>query len=516
MASRLPNQPEQQQIASLIAELAARLEAIPEKSLEALHPELERLASYVKESRSADEESRKEVVGILESINDGFFAFDRSWNYTYINHQAAEPLGKTPEEMIGKNLWETFPKLRGTVAEKHYRMAMEEGIQSQYRVRGIYSQRWYDIRVYPSKKGISVISIDRTEQIEAEQALRKSEERFRIALSNSPVAVFSTDQELRYTWFYNPQMGFMQAQLLGKRDDEILPAENVKELMEIKRRALETRQAVQAEIKFHVFTGERIMIASAEPYLDPYGEIEGVIGALFDITEQRRLEAENIEHITQAEVQRRLLEYREKERQEIARDLHDGPVQDLSGLIFNIQFTKEAVADNGLLVELEAINRGLKSVVHDLRGMINELRPPSLIRFGLSRAAQMYLEDFQERHPGIEMDIRLIDDQNMLSEQIRLTLFRIFQEALNNAAKHADASRLSVTFRCQPDHALLEIRDNGKGFTLSNQLVDYTVKGHFGLVGMKERAEAVGGTLQVLSKQGEGTIIRVSVPLQKK
>lgn len=521
--------PDISKIQSLIHTLTCLLQEVPPAERSAFEADLIQLRSFSEilpysphslEILPSDT-PYQQILDIVESINDGFFAFDREWRYIYINHRAAEPLGYRPEELIGKCLWDVFPKMRGTVAETHYRKAMEEGIPSQYRIQGIYSLRWFDISVYPSKNGISVFSIDRTEEVEAEQALRKSEEalrqserRFRIALANAAIAVFSTDCDLRYNWFYSESMGALQNLFLGKRDDEILDPEDGKRILEIKQKALAEKIALRGEVKFLVNGQSKTMVLSVEPYLDQDGNPIGVIGSFYDVTQQRKLEAENIEHITQEEVQHRLLEYRERERQEIARDLHDGPVQDLSSLLFNIQFTREIINDSRVQVELEQIGLGLRSAIRDLRGMVNELRPPSLIRFGLAKAMRFHLEDFQEKHPDVHIELDSGDDMQRLPEQARLSLFRILQEAVNNAANHAHATRVQVMFHCTDQEAALEIKDNGQGFAVSPNLVDYTMKGHFGLVGMKERAEALGGDFQIMSFLGQGTTIKVSVPLK--
>jgi signal transduction histidine kinase len=245
-----------------------------------------------------------------------------------------------------------------------------------------------------------------------------------------------------------------------------------------------------------------ILLCNAAPIRSADGQITGGIVAWQDITERKQVE----EKIRNMEVQRKLLEYREKERQDIARDLHDGPVQDLSGLIFNIQFAKEAIKDPALHVELEQISLGLKSTVHELRSMINELRPPSLIRFGFSKAMQFHIDDFREKHPEIKLDANLMEDKDSLPEQVRLTLYRIMQEGLNNIARHARASQVSINFHFCEEETTLSIQDNGKGFTVSHNLGDYTIRGHFGLVGMQERAESV---------PGQGTKILVTIPTEK-
>lgn len=145
--------------------------------------------------------------------------------------------------------------------------------------------------------------------------------------------------------------------------------------------------------------------------------------------------------------------------------------------------------------------------------MINEMRPPSLIRFGLAKAMNDFLEQFRDKHQGIELDTSLMEDGGCLPEQARLNLYRILQEALTNAIKHSGTRKVAVSLTCEDHQTVLEIKDEGKGFLLSNNLMDYSEHGHYGLAGMKERAEAIGGTLEISTTPEQGTTIRVIVPL---
>jgi signal transduction histidine kinase len=362
-------------------------------------------------------------------------------------------------------------------------------------------------------------AIERKQHEEAlrrsEQALRASESRFRIALSNTAITVFSTDRDLRYTWVYSAMMGSLAEQFIGKRDDEILPAEDAAVLTGLKQKAFEEQTAVQKEIMLRLLDEEKKIVVSIEPFLDPDGKLSGVIGAYYDVTDQRRLEQERVDHQMEMEVQRRLTEYREKERQAIARDLHDGPVQNLSSLIFGVQFVKEAVQDENVRLELENIRTNLRDTVSNLREMMNELRPPSLIRFGLGKAIQFHLENFREKHPELEIDLN-IDTQEphkLLSEQMNLNLFRIYSEAMNNIIYHASATEIKVSL-VQVDHqVLLEIRDNGEGFLDADDLSDHTQNNHFGLAVMKERAEMINGEFLISSQSQIGTAVQVRVRL---
>jgi signal transduction histidine kinase len=227
------------------------------------------------------------------------------------------------------------------------------------------------------------------------------------------------------------------------------------------------------------------------------------------------LEQQQIEHETQAEVQRRLQEYRERERREIARDIHDGPIQTLMSALINIQLTKEVIDNTAIQLDLESISATVRSAVHELRDVVNQLRPPALIRFGLARSISLHAEDYHDKHPNCTIDLDLPSVDVQMPEDVILTLFRIYQEAMNNVARHAHARQVVVHYRIENQKAILEVQDNGAGFKVPSDLLHQTQMGHYGLAGMKERAETVGGVFSVRSQPGEGTVIQAVVPLDR-
>ncbi len=256
------------------------------------------------------------------------------------------------------------------------------------------------------------------------------------------------------------------------------------------------------------------LLGNVNPLLDANGKPSGAIAAFIDITNQRRLEMEQREYITKMEIQRRLLDNREQERQALARELHDGPVQNLSSLLFNIQFLREMVSDPASIDELNQISQGLKSSIQTLRSLIQELRPPSILGFGLAKALQIQLNDFREDHPEIDLDLSGIADESGLSDRARLALYRISNEAVKNIVKHAGATKIEVRLESVDSQVVLEIRDNGKGFDLSSDLIDYSTNGHYGLIGMKERAEGIGGAFRIETGPELGTTIIITAPIQ--
>ncbi len=153
----------------------------------------------------------------------------------------------------------------------------------------------------------------------------------------------------------------------------------------------------------------------------------------------------------------------------------------------------------------------IKKVVVDLRSTTQELRPPTLASFGLEKAIRSHAEEIQEKHPELKIHLSLARDQQMLSEDMRLTLFRIYQQSIANILRHAEASEVHIRFVFDVEEARLVIEDNGKGFVVPPGWISLIRQGHFGLAGAAERVEALGGIFEVESHPGHGTIVRAVI-----
>ncbi|OZC02142.1 sensor histidine kinase [Rubricoccus marinus] len=226
-------------------------------------------------------------------------------------------------------------------------------------------------------------------------------------------------------------------------------------------------------------------------------------------TLSRRRSAEEARADAEAtEVRRRLADARERERLRLARDLHDGPVQNLYRVGHDLDRLGETVGTSGVAPVRERVS----DVARSLRRMLVELRPTLAEHLGLGPALRTVMRHAEERHPALTVTVRDTTGRWRPTDAGRLALFRIAQEAIENVGRHAEASSVRVTLGAHMGGIRLSVQDDGRGFAVPERMVDLARQEHFGLVGAQERAEAAGGTFHVRSAPGDGTLLEAWVP----
>jgi signal transduction histidine kinase/FixJ family two-component response regulator len=226
-----------------------------------------------------------------------------------------------------------------------------------------------------------------------------------------------------------------------------------------------------------------------------------------ELFERRRVEKEL------AEVQRQLIASLEAERLEIAQELHDVSMQELYALMYKLKEVENDVLQGKTMSDFSTLRQRIQGIIDSLRTIAGELRPPTLAPYGLEKAIRSHAENFLTLHPDLQLRLELASDGQRLGESMRFALFRIYQTAMANIARHSHATQATVRFELDESMATLEIEDNGIGFQVPERWIDLARKGHLGLISASERAEAIGGHLQAWSKPDGGTTLRVSAPV---
>jgi signal transduction histidine kinase len=231
-----------------------------------------------------------------------------------------------------------------------------------------------------------------------------------------------------------------------------------------------------------------------------------IAGALHQARLHRQLVARERAHENFVE---QVIEAQEIERRRLAGDIHDGISQRLVTLAYRLDAATRAAADDPTAVaeQLGKAKELVDLTLQEARAAINGLRPPVLDDLGLAGG----LASLARSIPAIELEVDLEDKR--LPDHIEIALYRIAQECLQNVVKHANATSARLTFTADTDTARLEIVDNGVGFDKFEHPLGADEMGGYGLLSMAERAEIVGGRLNIRSQPGAGTAVTATIPL---
>jgi two-component system sensor histidine kinase DegS len=210
-----------------------------------------------------------------------------------------------------------------------------------------------------------------------------------------------------------------------------------------------------------------------------------------------------------------VLETQENERKRIARDLHDSTVQNLTNMMHKTELCTRLIDIDPVRakLELQTMINTIKSTINDMRSIIFGLRPMSLDDLGLIATIERYIRDLKKNH-DMDISLKVNDEEKSILPVINLTLFRIVQEASNNAIKHGKAKKIIIELNYEEDNIELCIYDNGIGFKKDTYMeTKANMFSGYGLSMMKERVLLLSGDFNIESSENKGTKILVKVPL---
>jgi len=343
----------------------------------------------------------------------------------------------------------------------------------------------------------------------AEAARYESEERFQLIANTAPVIIWITDVNKLCTYVNQPWLDFTGRPLeaeLGNGWTEGLHSDDLSHCQDTYTKAFDQREAFQIEYRLRRWDGQyRWLLDSGVPRFDADGLFVGYIGSAIDVTEHKAAE-EALSVMSQ-----RLIDAQEKERAWIARELHDDIGQRLALVMMNMQLlcnrTSLAEIRDGLH---KAIQHGV-DLNNEMRALSHRLHSAKLDYVGLEAAASAYCTELTAYHKE-EISFHSENIPPGLSREVSLCLYRVLQEALQNAMKHSGSQHVRVLLSGGPNEIELAVRDFGNGFEPELAFK----KCGIGLSSMRERLKMVNGKFSVDSKLGRGTTIGARVPLSPK
>jgi PAS domain S-box-containing protein len=356
------------------------------------------------------------------------------------------------------------------------------------------------------------------ERKRAEEKISKAEEKYRLLVENLPSIVYKGYKDWSVEFFDNKVESLMGysvddfhslrlkwSDLVVEEDLETVKAEFVQ--------ALKSDKSYVREYRARTRAGDILWIQDRGHIVCNHeGEVDYVSGAFFDVTDHKRAE----DALRKSEKELRLLSsqlltVQEKERSRIARELHDGIGQYLSSIKFRVedalgQISKDCT-DSGVS-SLNNLIPLIQNTVEEVRRITMDLRPSTLDDLGILATIAWFCRELQETYSEVEVKREIPIEETEVPEPLKIVIYRVLQEALNNVVKHSGANRVTISLDKNNNTIQLAIEDNGCGFDLDEALSVDDFRRGFGLASMRERIDLSGGLFSLETGRGKGTAVK--------
>ncbi len=354
---------------------------------------------------------------------------------------------------------------------------------------------------------------DITERKHAEEALQASESRFSIAFNSNPmlatISMLDGGRFLAVNDSFVVLTGYSREEAVGHTALDLNLWPNPDDRRRVMDKLKKEKRVRDFEAKIRLKSGEERMLLLSVEKIELDGQV-CLLHAANDVTQRNRAE-EALRALSA-----KLRSAREEEGTRIAREIHDELGGALTGLKWDLERidTMLTKSTNGSLIldvheRIGSMTTTIETTITTVRRIASELRPGLLDDLGLVPAIEWQVAQFQAR-AGLKCHWTNTTDEVELDREKSTAVFRILQEILTNVLRHAQATNLYVRLSRSRHHLELEVKDDGRGITRSQRINSRSL----GLLGMKERALLVGGTVQITGKEGQGTTVLVRVPLR--
>ena len=353
--------------------------------------------------------------------------------------------------------------------------------------------------------GISVVARDVGSRKRAEEALRKSEQKFAKAFQASPAMItivrISDGQYIEVNKAFEKLTGFLHSEVVGKAVSEVKGPADLQSLRRAFDNAVAYGSVRNMEAPINRLGSEPLIVLLSAEIVEFDGQ-PCVLTVAEDITERKQAE------LARTDLSRRLMTAQEAERRRIARELHDGIGQALALLSVQLQRAGPPSSEGKKPPTIGELCAKVKDIGVQVSRLSHQLHSSELEFLGLAVAVKSLCREFGDQY-HIPVNCRCSDIPPQMDNDAALSLLRVVQEALHNVAKHSHATSVVVELRRLCDDLELTISDNGDGFDTHKAR---SARG-LGLVSMRERIHLIGGQFEIFSKAGEGTKIQARVPL---
>jgi len=487
-----------------------------------------------KRSEAALRLSKERFDLAVQGSKDGLWDWDITHNRLYFSPRLKELLGYRDDEYSESfETWvsnihpQDYERVLNALND-HLKRGKVYDVEYLHRNRG-GRYRWHHSRgraTYDNDgqavRMVGFIS-DIAERKLGEEALRKSEEKYRLLVKNLPSIVYRGFKDWSVE-FVDDKIevltGYNLAEFNTRRIkwSDMIIEEDIKAARTVFIQALKADKSYVREYRIRNKAGEiHWMQDRGQIICDENGQIEYASGVFFDIDEHKRTE----EALRKSEKELRILSSQlltaeETERKRIARELHDSVGQALSAIKFRIENTIEEFRKNPVdsnIESLEPIIPLTQKTIEEVRSIVKDLRPSILDDLGILATIAWFCREFQNIYSTVSISREIDIAEKDIPVSLKTFIYRIMQEALNNVAKHSQADRVRLCLKKTNGRIELLIEDNGQGFNYGKAVYHKNSMKGFGLASMKERAELSGGAWTIKSVEGAGTSIRVLWPI---
>lgn len=492
-----------------------------------------RLAAIAIEHKQAESELRKHSRAVEQSPAS-IIVTDTEGSIEYVNPKFTELTGYSSTEAVGQ----TPRILKSGKHSAEFYTELWETITSGKEWRGEFLDRkkngetfWEYASISPifNKKGeitnFLAVKEDINERKESEDALRESEMTLSAIFEQAAVGVAMIESRsgkfLRINQKYCDITGYPLKEILSLDFLEITYPDDLQEDLDNMQLLLDGKIREYAmEMRYLRKDGSVVWVnLTVSPMWKQGEQADYHIAVVEDITERRQIEERTLELLEQnRQLNQRMFQLQEKERRNLARELHDELGQWLTAARLNteniIRKTSES-EHSDIYANALIIGECVTEMYKNTRGMIRQLRPTFLDELGLVESIKCLTDQWQAQHSAIDIILTIDGELDGLNENLNITLYRIIQESLTNAAKYARAHTVAVQLIRQPaeagrqDSLLLTVEDDGKGMDRK------AFTEGFGLTGMRERALAMGGNFNTKSTPGKGLRIEIRLPVNQ-